>query len=157
MRNAIGLALVAVLLIIAGTHAASAHHVEVAAAESDREAHVSYVAEYVAQRIAVGEAIGLYQNATSADEKADALLLVETALTAGIAHLESLDVRPCFAQVATVALIEFNAFADGIRALRAEEDTTAAGERFTAAKALMDNPIFAEIQACEGSADEVTA
>lgn len=82
---------------------ASAHHVDVAVAESDRAALETYAAEMDAQVAAIIEALNLYGASVSASEKADAMLAVEGAMIAGIEHLASLPVPECAAEYVRLA------------------------------------------------------
>ena len=150
MKRAILTALLAALFALP----VSAHHVDVAVADSDYDARITWVKEYVEQRMAIMESVGLYGAAKSAAEKADALLLVENALTASIAHMRGLDVRECFALYAQAGLNEFEDAAAYFAAKRANDAAAEADAlaRANEGSALMQNARFAALFTCEDGA-----
>ena len=126
MRHALAMAAAALLLLASAplvtsmlleTTPVQAHHVPVAAAvsDSDHAAHVAFLEEYLAQRAIVIDTVQLYNAATSGEEKLDVLLLLESALNATIDHLNSMDVRACFAVIARLSVEEFETAAEGFR------------------------------------------
>lgn len=94
--------IIATLIILFASLPANAHHVDTAETVTDADAFTAYVSEYVAQKRPLVEAVQLYQAATSSTEKADAA-------DATLQHMESLDVRTCFEDVAVMVLAEFTA------------------------------------------------
>jgi hypothetical protein len=99
------------LLALAIATPASAHHVKVAAADSDVEAFASYYAEYIAQDTGVLELYREYVLAPSGIEKSDLALELQTALETSIVHMESLDVRECFRPITILVVEQFDALA----------------------------------------------
>lgn len=84
------------------------HHVDVASADTDRDALLSYARELDEQLRILGESLDLYSAATSAYEKQDAMLAFEVAYGATIDHMGSLYVPAC--------AVEFDGYADAFLA-----------------------------------------
>ena len=117
--------LVSLLLLIGslslGTPVA-AHHVGVAAVTSDADAFASAQAEYLAQWDVLLMAWAAFDSTTSVTETAQTLLDLEGALITTLAHLDSLDVRPCFERWMDVARVSVEAQVAAVWAYRNGHD-----------------------------------
>lgn len=148
MRRA---SLIAALLSVALVLPVSAHHAPVEDTDTDYDAQVSFIEEYVTYRTEVFELIALRNAATSGPERAGANLAVENAISVTLDHLRSLDVRDCFDPVARVAISEFETAVAYFRSIRESENGI--GDSSLAVKAsalggLMFNVHFAALFEC---------
>lgn len=118
--HAVGLMFVAILLMVSFSFAieevgivqvAEAHHLEVATATSDVDAFGVYLSEWYVQHVELDELYARYGQATSGEEKSDLVLELQNGLVVTIAHLEALDIRPCFRPFAVLVLEELETFA----------------------------------------------
>lgn len=90
----------------------SAHHVKVATATTDADAFAIYISEYTAQKLAIIETYRLWTAAESGAEKSSVGDELRTGLLATIGHLDSLELRACFAPFHEMTMAEFEAIAD---------------------------------------------
>ena len=139
---------IALFAVFAISASVQGHHIPVPSATTDADAFASAQAEYAAQRVPLFAAYELFLASTSAAEGLTALNDLEAAITTTIAHLGSLDVRPCFEAWHRAALLEFTTLAEDIKLMRSGGVPTFAEPQ--AYYDLVKMPQFIALMECEG-------